>query len=277
MNNVIIGIHGLSNKPQEKLLAKWWETSILEGLKKNSGTAIDTINFRLVYWADVMYAKPHDPCPDEDVYQAAKPGSIKRYKEGWLDYIRSQALDIGGDVIDSMKKIFGMDAAADLVLKKKLSDLYRYYTNQTTRDTLRNRLKNEILSQKGKKIMIVAHSMGSIVAYDVLRAMGQEDPSVSIDHFVTIGSPLGLPHVKYKIMQENKQVRTPTVVKKWTNFSDRRDPVTVDIYLRDDYQANSSGVRVVDDLIMNDWGGICHKVYGYLRTPEFSDAVRSFI
>jgi len=28
---------------------------------------------------------------------------------------------------------------------------------------------------------------------------------------------------------------------------------------------------------MNDWGGIHHKSYGYLRTPEFTDLVRAFL
>jgi len=110
-----------------------------------------------------------------------------------------------------------------------------------------------------------------------LRELGREDASLSIEHLVTIGSPLGLPHVKYKIMEENPLIRTPSVVKKWSNLADRRDPVALDIHLRDDYEANYAGVRVNDDLVMNDWGGINHKSYGYLRTPEFSDLLKNFI
>ncbi len=274
MSNVIIGIHGLSNKAPRETLAEWWEKAILEGLRKNRRIDLNSINFRSVYWADVMYDHP-DPDPDE--YKEAEPGALKRYRDNWLDFLRAQALDIAGDVIDSMKKLFGMDAIADLTLEHKLPDLHKYYTEPSKRDELRNRLKNAIIENKDKRIMIVAHSMGSIVAYDVLRSIGREDPSISIDHFITIGSPLGMPHVKYKIIQENALIRTPSVVKKWTNFADRRDPVSIDIYLRDDYEENDLGVRVVDDLVMNDWEGIHHKSYGYLRTPEFTDAIRSFI
>jgi hypothetical protein len=54
--------------------------------------------------------------------------------------------------------------------------------------------------------------MGSIIAYDVLRIIRRETPPVPVDHFVTIGSPLGLPHVKTKIYEENDLVRTPSVV-----------------------------------------------------------------
>jgi len=274
MNNVIIGVHGLSNKPKQEVLAKWWEAAILEGLKKNRGIVQDSISFQSVYWADVMYDQP-DPNPD--AYKEANEGELKRYKDGWIDYLRAEAFDIGGNVIDAMKKLFGMDAAADRVLEKKLPDLYNYYTDEEKKNELRGRLKKAIDDNKGKRIMVIAHSMGSIIAYDVLRAIGRVDPTLSINHFVTIGSPLGLPHVKYKIIQENSLVRTPSIVKKWTNLADRRDPVAVDVYLKDDYEENDSGVRVVDDLVMNDWGGIHHKSYGYLRTPELTDIVRSFI
>jgi hypothetical protein len=71
-------------------------------------------------------------------------------------------------------------------------------------------------------------------------------PPVSVDHFVTIGSPLGLPHVKTKIYEENDLVRTPSVVGRWTNFADRRDIVAVEAKLADDYEANDQGVKVAD-------------------------------
>jgi len=272
MNNVIIGIHGLSNKPSQELLTEWWCKAILEGLKKNIGMDLDTINFSLVYWAREMYENPDQ---NPDAYKEAGQNTLKRYNDSWLDYLRAKVLGFGGNMIDAMKKIFGMDGIADLVLARKLSDLNTYYTNSLKRNNLRNMLKEEILSQSqnGRRIMVVAHSMGTIVAYDVLHAI----QGVSIEHFVTIGSPLGLPHVKYKIIEEKTPVCTPAIVKKWTNFADRRDPVAIDVYLKDDYQANHFGVRVVDDLVMNDWEGIHHKSYGYLRTPEFTDVVKDFL
>ncbi len=274
MSKIIIGIHGLSNKPDESTLADWWGKSILEGLKVNRNIQPGDLNFHSVYWADYMYPGP-DPKPD--AYKEAAPGELKRYKDSWMDYLRAQALDVVAEAVDFMKEMTGMSAAAEKVLKEKLPDLHRYYEETDTRNELRGRLEKVVRDNKGKRIMVVAHSMGSIIAYDVLRAIGRDDPSCTVDHFVTIGSPLGLPHVKYKILQESSLVRTPSIVRKWTNLADRRDPVAADIYLKDDYEANDSGVRVKDDLIMNDWGGIHHKSYGYLRCPEFTDAVRSFI
>jgi predicted alpha/beta hydrolase family esterase len=274
----IIGIHGLSNKPEAPALAKWWQDAMLEGLEKNQGVRLNSLDFTSVYWADVLYDQAEvQPPGHPDAYRPAEQGAIKRYNENWIDALRAKAHDLGGDILDTFKGAFGIDKTADLVLRKKLSDLSRYYKEPAIHDELRRRLTEEIKNHPGKKILLIAHSMGSIIAYDVLRALGKENPQLAIEHFLTIGSPLGLPHVKMKIMDETAPVRTPTIVKRWSNLADRRDPVAVDLHLADDYGPNSARVRVRDDLVLNDWGGINHKSFGYLRTPEFSELLAEFI
>ncbi len=273
-SKLIIGIHGLANKPEKNTLAKWWAKSMVEGLNKNSRLPTTSVDFLSVYWADVMYPNP-DPRPD--AYREAKPGDLKYYKDGWMDYLRSHIMDAVGDFLDFMKSKLDIDEPAEKVLKEKLPDLYRYYKEETIRNELRGRLRKAINDNRDKRLMLVAHSMGTIIAYDVLRELGREDPNLSVEHFVTIGSPLGLPHVKHMIAKESPFIRTPSIVKRWTNLADRRDPVALDTHLSDDYEENYAGVKVKDDLVMNDWGGINHKSYGYLRTPEFSDLLKTFI
>jgi len=156
-------------------------------------------------------------------------------------------------------------------------------------NVLENVLKKSIQDNENLEIMLIAHSMGSIIAYDVLRDIGQiKGNKIKIKHFVTIGSPLGIPHVKRKILDQRiykneNEVRTPSIVTdSWTNFADRKDPVAIDVHLRDDFKANDSGIRVVDDLVSNDYVGLKgkhnhHKSYGYLRTPELSEKVLGFL
>lgn len=274
MSKIIIGIHGLSNKPKPDVLKSGWKDAILEGLRKNEGIENISLNFTSVYWADVMY-ESYDKAAD--LYHEAKVGALKTYDENWLDAVREKTFDWTDNIVDSLKNNFGMDALADKVLKSKLKDLSNYYEDSDIRNTLRTRLKSEIIKNKDKRIMILSHSMGTIIAYDVLREIGKEHPRIILDHFVTMGSPLGLPHVKYKISQESPLVRTPSIVKKWSNFADKKDPVALDTHLAGDYAPNNGGVHVEDDLVANDWGGINHKSYGYLRTPEISNVIKSFI
>ena len=53
MAKVIIGIHGLANKPKKATLAKWWEEAIREGLRVNRGRSDATFEFEMVYWANL--------------------------------------------------------------------------------------------------------------------------------------------------------------------------------------------------------------------------------
>ncbi|MCP4218356.1 MAG: alpha/beta hydrolase [bacterium] len=303
---MIIGIHGLANKPERKILEKSWKKSILEGLQKNEGMDISDINYRMIYWADLLYMNQlhreakfdFDSHYNKEPYVEAEEGTLKEYHTTFLDKAKMGVLDLVGDTVDKLKRDFGMDNFADWALGKIMKDLGFYYDNERqignragymelARKVLRDDLKKIIREEKDKEIMLIAHSMGTIIAYDVLRDLGQSEPDIEVPYFVTIGSPLGLPHVKWKIIEErgyDPKVRTPTnVSKSWINYADKKDAVAIDAHLRDDYAENEKGVRVVDDLIANDYKGPKskkknhHKSYGYLRTPEISKHIKDFL
>ena len=52
MAKVIIGRHGLANKPKKQVLSDWWEDAIKEGLSVNCGISNPGFQFIMVYWAD---------------------------------------------------------------------------------------------------------------------------------------------------------------------------------------------------------------------------------
>ncbi|MEW8036547.1 MAG: hypothetical protein AB2817_10785 [Candidatus Thiodiazotropha sp.] len=304
MAKVIVGIHGLANKPEPEKLKGWWEASIREGLKVNEKIASADFEFQMVHWADFLYmhALHHnknfsfDKLYNDEPYEPAKHGALKRYEDGFLDKFRAGAFDVIGDTADSLKVHLGMDSFADFLIGRLLKDLDFYYANheienregslQPTQTVLRQELLNCLLPLKGESIMLIAHSMGTIIAYDTLSDLAEREPDYELSHFVTIGSPLGLPHVKAKIIHErgDEKVRTPKVVKRsWINFADKKDPVAADVYLKGDYASNDVGVEVKDDLVANDYMAPekekrnHHKSYGYLRTPEMSAHIASFL
>jgi hypothetical protein len=305
MEKIIIGIHGLANKPEKEILEEWWKKSITEGLETNCRINQQAFDFRMVFWANLLYRFQQHTDEDFDFdglyntqpYIEAEKGTLKVYKDSWIDDFVSGIKDVGGSAIDFMTLHVNVDRITDWFLGKLVRDLDFYYDidrkikNRTdqleqARKVLQDELKNVLLEEKEKDIMLIAHSMGSIIAYDVLRDLGQTDLEVKISHFITIGSPLGLPLVKGKIIQErgyDAVVRTPSIVtKSWVNFADKKDKVAIDSHLRDDYDENRTGVRVIDDLVANDYKGNLgdhnhHKSYGYLRTPELSNHIKEFL
>jgi pimeloyl-ACP methyl ester carboxylesterase len=183
----------------------------------------------------------------------------------------------------------------DLIIHRYFRDLDIYYTrqcldrNKSTRpakDVIREEFIRMLRKYRRKKILLIAHSMGSIIAYDVLI---RSAPDVKIHTLVTIGSPLGFPPIRIKILAEQHRepkkhitLRTPeSIVTAWLNFSDLNDKVATPYKLSDDYEENSRHVRPIDAIVTNiyEYQGNPnpHCVYGYLRTPEVSHVIRDFL
>ncbi len=277
---IILGVHGLAPKPKKLQLELWWRKCILDGLRLNCGVEPD-LKFEMVYWADLLHDKTVSYEENEEPYiPVTGAGKLPTYKEGWRDSMIAGALEVGGNSLDWAKRHFGLGALADAVLKSKLNDLSRYYENKKERMAMCSQLRVKLFDHRDKRITLIAHSMGSIIAYDVLREIGRNSlmQGFQLAHFITIGSPLGLPHVTTKIWEHSHLVRTPSVVQKWTNLSDRGDMVCLDAHLADDFDPNDAGVQVEDHLVLNGYVGLKgkanhHKAYGYLRTREFSEFI----
>lgn len=299
---IIIGIHGIGNKPPKNLLKKWWIKSINDGMKL-SGFSARLPEFDIVYWSDVIYEMPQDPNTRDkkDPLYIKRPyapcsNSLEKWKPSEL---KKKILD---NVEKGLDKIFlqynsfiNLDSISDLIMKKLFQDMDAYYHSSViisadkelkVKDVIREKLIKVIRKHKKKKIMLIAHSMGSIIAYDVLT---RELQDVNIDTLITMGSPLALPLIKKKIFEESgteqsSELKIPTpenIIKRWYNLSDLDDRIAVNYDLSDDLSANSKGIRPEDIIVKNmyEYRGKknAHKSYGYLRTPEMSEKIYDFI
>ena len=300
MKKVIIGIHGLKNKPAKVLLENWWIRAIREGFDIH-GLKDIPFHFELVYWADLEYEKPLDP----GIKDKADPQYLKRpyvpfnrSKKAIQDKNRKRKildiLETGMDKLFLQKNGFGgLDAIADLTIRKIFSDLDAYYHSQCkfcqtlrARKAFRQRLADVLKKYCNHKILLIAHSMGSIISYDTLT---QLIPNQKIDTFITLGSPLGLPVIIKKILQEqnkeilpeSKPITPENIMQKWLNFSDLDDKVALNYNLSDDYAANNKNIKPIDYVIENDYEyngqNNPHNVYGYLRSQQVTQEVHNFL
>lgn len=301
MSKIIIGIHGLGNKPSKELLEKWWLESIVEGLKRINKFEF-TPDFEMVYWADILNDKPlsslvtdaENPYFMDEPYLIAqsefhpKDSSSRKRFLGFLEH-QMDKIFLNDDLTPNFTFV------SDLIFRKYFKELDIYYSKEpfvndksyrSVRDIIRNRLALVLEKHKGKEVLLIAHSMGSIIAYDVLNFV---TPKIKIDTLITIGSPLGNPVIISKNVEEAKSkmenfkhLSTPdNVISAWHNFSDIDDSVAMNYNLADDYAENNMGVNVNDTLVTNDY--IInelrnpHKSYGYLRAKELSEVVAEFI
>jgi len=129
----------------------------------------------------------------------------------------------------------------DKIIHRYFKDLEAYFSQAAikteaqqslAKDVIRRRLCSVLRKHQDEDILLIAHSMGSIISYDVLT---RSDPKFEIDTFMTIGSPLGLPVITSRIFSEQgrpealaQKVKTPDAIRKnWFNFSDIEDKVAV--------------------------------------------------
>jgi hypothetical protein len=298
---IIIGIHGLGNKPPEDLLEKWWRLATEEGLEFIDRSQ-KGIPFKIVYWADILHPEPLDPdiTYTEDALYLDEPYINARdlsvpveneFEIKLLGYIEGQIdkIFLNDDLTINFKNV------TDSFIRRYFQDLAAYYGDTHTsvldpdisvKEEIQKRLIKILNRYKKYDILLVAHSMGSIVAFDVLWKYSKK---YNIDTFITIGSPLGLPVIVAKVFEEQKMVKTrikkphapDSVFGNWFNFSDLADKVALDHTLAKDYGANSLGVKPEDFSVVNNYQvneiRNPHKSYGYLRTPQFAMVVDDFL
>lgn len=301
MKKIIIGIHGLANKPPALQLSAWWLNSIEEGLAR-LGVEKQEIQFELVFWADILHPDLLDPeqtQPDGPGY-IAEPYVIgiptpkmtsRSFRARLFGYLDKQ-LD---DIFLNEDQSLNLKGVTDQILQRYFSELSIYFQDDcvsasdprcAARHHIQTRLSEILQKYRGYEILLISHSMGSIVAYDVLYDQPED---LKINTLVTIGSPLGLPFIMARELAiqrlKKPDLKRPAIPEciqnKWINLSDPEDKVAMDHALADDFSMNSHGVVIQDISIFNDYliGGDRnpHKSFGYLRSEELATITYDFL
>ncbi|GIE35143.1 hypothetical protein Ait01nite_081880 [Actinoplanes italicus] len=121
-------------------------------------------------------------------------------------------------------------------------------------------------ANRGGRTTVVAHSLGTVVTYETLHAY----PQLKVDHLITLGSPLALPHAVFHRLSPTPAPRgsRPANTQRWTNIADVGDIVAVPPQgVRDSFNGVDHNVETAIHLI--DF----HTAGGYLRTDAVAQAL----
>jgi hypothetical protein len=127
----------------------------------------------------------------------------------------------------------------------------------------------EALRKTPRPKVIVAHSLGTIITYDVLA-----DPSMTglaDDLLVTIGCPLGIGNVQNRLRNGAARPHpVPPMLNSWSNFADRWDPVALEQRMR---RAFEPPKNMPKDEQVNNPAPDNHELMGYLSVAIVRDAI----
>jgi hypothetical protein len=104
-----------------------------------------------------------------------------------------------------------------------IGEFSEYLASRRVRNAVKEKLKQQLrpLAGRGYAISIIAHSWGTVVAYESLIDLEVELPNLKLTNLFTLGSPLWLVHY----LLDDRSGRKPRNTKKWVNIDAQGDPI----------------------------------------------------
>lgn len=269
-------IHGIAQGGKNpKDLERAWLGALDKGLKKSGLTMPANVNVIFPYYADVLdkFVAQFDMPTGDRV--AAKGGVMEN------DYAQFRA-QMAEDMrkrakipVEQIKKEAGNEVAAEKgpqnwkwvlatlrvldqhlphagswTIETFLRDVFLYTRRQVVQNDIDKIVTDKMIDSP---TIIVGHSLGSVVAYNV--AVNRKPPVTTL--LLTVGSPLGLPAVRSNLVP----LKNPSGNKGWTNAYDPRDVVAL-------YPLNKTHFGVTPAITnhgkVDNWTDNRHGIVGYL-------------
>ena len=282
----VVYVHGAGNKPPPDTLKLAWDRDLF-GQDMGPRT-------QMAHYADLLHPTPGaigaDACTQDEALAAlvaaaaeADSGEALAVDEAQLlagltprgqQLALSLALSMAAQaasrpptVEESLTAILPLPASLRRLLLRQLlqrlipdADAY-FFTNK--KEPIRQRLRQALNAVAGPTV-VIAHSLGTVIAYDVLSEPGFAGRTVPL--LVTLGSPLGYTEIQDVV---TKPLRLPAPVQLWANFADPLDVVALDTSLADEFQG---APRIIDARVDNPSPNN-HAACGYLGASRVRSTV----
>ena len=222
----------------------------------------------MAYYGDILNLEPPIPGP----FEAAAP-EIAELELAFLNRATAVAaadaangappVDPGG-IPGPLEGVNFPDPVFTVVASIASTDVINYLFHDAGQQ-IRDRVSASIPGNE--PIVVLAHSLGTIVAYDVL----SERTDLDVRLFLTLGSPLGVGNVQERIGDRSgPPASVPPNVAAWQNRADPLDPVALELTLADEFLPAGF---VEDGLVDNEIGLVNHDLIGYLSTSEIKELI----
>ena len=246
MRPLILYIPGLLPKPTPAVHKEALLRCLLMGVRRIDEEVADAIEkspgaFDVVPWTFDFYRTHRDYAIDA----ASVDAVIEQEEAGALDIAEASSwkrrltrwIYALGDLLP-----FLIPHVASERMEVHLRDLRRYLRDANgVADHTRGMLKAPLrkATSDGRPILLIAHSMGSVIAYDSLWELTHaERDHVRVNTLLTMGSPLGQRYMQKRLKGADKtgHGRYPHNIRHWKNLAAVGDLTSLDRYLVNDFE-----------------------------------------
>ncbi len=242
----LVLIHGRSQQGKDsKALKGEWLDALHEGLRAaGSDATVPADKVRFPYYGDTLddlVRGGGDEAAEVIIQSAGEPNAVEQEFIAAVisevvetiglgeDDIRAHA--VHGDVVEqgvqnwpwvlaalrALESVPGLGGAS---LALATRDVYAYLRNPGIQTVIESGVRQAF--DQETECVVVGHSLGSVVAYDVLKRRAQSEGWI-VPTFITLGSPLAV----RTIVDALAPISTPPGVKQWFNVHDSRDVVAL--------------------------------------------------
>jgi len=287
----IIFTPGKNIKPDENLHQQLLLRCLLHSVGKldtDVAHEIETTDaFSLVAWNFMFYGKARDISMDipwvDQLLEMDAPQAQDFTDARPMAYRVAKFMYQLGDLMPWLIPLI-----PDKRVKSSIQETERYFNNHDNiacriRDFQKTLLREA--HEKQDKVLLIGHSMGSVIAYDSLWELHHlEGLHHCVDCLLTIGSPLGMNFVQKRLINHGNHHPDPYPgnIRKWVNVSARGDLVALDASVANDFSEmvkrkyiNSIEDRTkgVYNFYRDEKGLNVHKSYGYLANPVVAKTI----
>jgi hypothetical protein len=286
----VIYVHGAGNKPAPAALKRAWDLDLF-GRDMGQRT-------RMAHYADLLHPAPGaigadactqdealaalvlaagatetvgEPAPDDGDLLAGLTPQGQQLALNLSMSMAAQAASQPPTVEESLTAILPLPSSLRRLLLRQLlqrlipdADAY-FFTNR--KETIRQRLRQTLDAVAGPAV-VITHSLGTVIAYDVLRE--QRFAGRAVPLLITLGSPLGYTEIQDVV---TKPLQLPAPVRLWANFADPLDVITLDTSLADEFQ----GAPRIIDARVNNPSPNSHAACGYLSASGVRSTVAAAV
>jgi hypothetical protein len=273
----IVVVHGIGqHKGAETLLADWFP-ALCDGVALAGGPRLGADQVDMAFYGDLFRPAGHRGLgiPDLDAGDVEEGLERELLLQWWESAAREESPVAGPQAAARMRTSDTVQRAlnalshsaffagvSERLMIYSARQVRRYFTEPELRAHIQDRLARAVTDSTE---VIVAHSLGTVVAYEALCAR-PDWPDLKL---VTLGSPLAVPRLVFDRLLPQPRAgygRWPAPVSRWTNIADRGDVVALVKEL-----APFFGDRVTDVLVHN--GAKAHDVRPYLTAAETGRAI----
>jgi hypothetical protein len=249
-------------------------------------------NFVLVSWTSNLYDERRDIGLDlpgiERLIAAPEPSPADIREIGAWQRSVARCWHLIGDSFPLLTDVLASDA-----LRVTLHDVRRYLDDiGGVADPIRAMLREPLCDawRAGERVLLVGHSLGSVIAYDTLWELSREArnaPAGNADLLLTLGSPIATRFIRNSLCGADAtgERRYPANVRQWVNIAARGEMVALHRRIRPFFEAmidyglteSISDTAEIVNHFRGHYGLDVHKSYGYLMHRTVAGVVGDWI